>query len=118
MLHRLGKSCLQAAGFGLAALMTVSAQGADPVQRGKQLAFNTEKGNCLACHLLDDGQTGGDLGPPILYMQGRFADKSELRNVISDARAQNPDTVMPPYGPHGILSPEEIEAVTEYIYSL
>src|SRR5688572_12590068 len=112
------KCRIVAAYLVLAAAAILPAQAADAMPRGKQLAFDADKGNCLACHLLDDGHAGGDLGPPLLYMQGRYADLQALKNVISDARTQNPDTAMPPYGPHGILSAEEIEAVAAYIYSL
>ena len=85
---------------------------------GKTLAFDAGKGDCLACHIIEDGQNGGDVGPPLLYMQARFPDISALKAIISDARSQNIETAMPPYGPHGLLTGPEIEAIAEYLHTL
>ena len=85
---------------------------------GKKLAFDADKGNCLACHIIEDGQNGGDIGPPLLYMQARFPDITALQAVISDARTQNIETAMPPYGPHGLLTEPEIKAIAEYLHTL
>jgi sulfur-oxidizing protein SoxX len=51
-------------------------------------------------------------------MQQRFPDKAQLRAQVWDATARNPDTVMPPFGRHGILTDEEIELIVDYIHSL
>ena len=99
------------------ALAAHAADG-DAVSAGKRLAFNPAKGNCLACHIMGDGEAGGDLGPPLLYMQERFPDRKVLADLISDPRVQNPDTIMPPYGAHGILNKDEIKAITDYVSSL
>jgi len=85
---------------------------------GKQLAMTRSKGNCLACHMIDDGELPGNLGPPLVAMQARFPDRSQLRAQIWDATARNPNTRMPPFGKHGILSEEEIDLIVEYVYTL
>jgi sulfur-oxidizing protein SoxX len=51
-------------------------------------------------------------------MKLRYPDAVALRSQIWDATAQNPETVMPPYGRHSILTEEEIDLVLEYVYSL
>jgi sulfur-oxidizing protein SoxX len=51
-------------------------------------------------------------------MKLRYPNAANLRSQIWDATAQNPETVMPPYGRHLILTEEEIDQVLEYIYSL
>lgn len=92
-----------------------------PEQRladGKRLAMARSKGNCLACHAIADGELPGNIGPPLVYMQQRFPDKAQLRAQVWDATARNPDTVMPPFGRHGILTDEEIELIVDYIHSL
>lgn len=91
---------------------------ADDIAMGKALAFDVKKGNCLACHAMDDGQYPGDIGPALTGMSSRYPNKADLRAVIWDARSQNPSTIMPPYGPHGILSEQEIDQITEYVFSL
>lgn len=88
------------------------------VEKGKQIAFDKKKGNCLACHAMDDGQSPGTIGPPLVAMQMRYPDKAKLRGQIWDATQANPKTAMPPFGRHSILSDEEISAVAEYVWSL
>ncbi len=86
--------------------------------KGKELAFDRKKGNCLACHMIDDGDLPGNVGPPLLAMKARYPDRDALRAQIWDATVKNPRTTMPPFGRHGILNDEEIDLVTDYIYSL
>jgi len=98
---------------------TASAEGhADMVKKGKEVAFNRKKGNCLACHMIDDGVSPGDLGPPLVAMKARFPDKKKLRAQIWDAQVANPDTRMSPFGKHKIISESEIDAIVEYLYTL
>jgi len=101
------------------ALTTQAAQDEDGQPAlGKQLAFSPDKGNCIACHVMDDAENGGNLGPPLLYMSARYPDVDRLADVITDARKDNPGSVMPPYGPHRILDAGEIRAIAEYVHSL
>jgi sulfur-oxidizing protein SoxX len=92
--------------------------GADVIAEGKKLAVDRKKGNCLACHIMEDGEMPGTQGPPLIFMKQRFADKAKLRARIYDATAFNPNTMMPPFGRHGILTDDEIEKITEYIHTL
>ncbi len=89
-----------------------------PVQQGKKLAFNRKKGNCLACHQIAGGNMAGNIGPPLVAMKARYPDKAKLRAQIWDATAKNPNTSMPPFGRHKILTEKEIDLITEFIYSL
>jgi len=101
-------------------VMTVRADSGieERLEKGKQLAMTRSKGNCLACHAIDDGKLPGNLGPPLLSMQLRFPDKAVLRAQIWDATERNPDSRMPPFGKHGILSKEEVDLILDYVYSL
>ena len=91
---------------------------ADVLKEGKAIAFDRRKGNCLACHMIEDGALPGNQGPPLLAMKARFPDKEVLRAQIYDANVKNPQTVMPPFGKNRILTEEELDKVVEYIYSL
>jgi sulfur-oxidizing protein SoxX len=51
-------------------------------------------------------------------MKARFPDKAVLRAQIEDPRTKNPDSVMPPFKPHGILTDKEIGLVTDFVYGL
>ena len=88
------------------------------IEQGKKIAFDRKKGNCLACHQIVGGKLPGNIGPPLLAMKARFPDKSKLRSQIWDSRRNSPNTIMPPFGPHEIISKSDIDKVVEFIYSL
>ncbi len=91
---------------------------ADIIAEGKKIAFDRRKGNCLSCHIMEDGLMPGTHGPPLIFMQQRFPDIAKLRARIYDATAANPNTMMPPFGRHGILTDEEIDKITAYVHTL
>ena len=88
------------------------------IAEGKKLAFNRKLGNCLACHAIAGGSLPGNIGPPLVAMKARFPDKAKLRAQIWDSTATNPNSIMPPFGRHGMLSDKQIDKITDYIYSL
>ena len=88
------------------------------VQKGKEVAVDRKKGNCLACHAMDDGSLPGNIGPPLVAMKLRYPDKAVLRAQIWDATTKNPNSIMPPFGRHQMLSEEEIDWITEYVHGL
>ena len=90
---------------------------ADAVTQGGCVVINRRKGNCMACHQID-GIASGNIAPPLASMKQRFPDKAKLRAQINDARQLNPDTVMPPFGPHKILSQDEVDKVVEFVLTL
>ena len=94
------------------------AADATVIAEGKKLAFNKKKGNCLACHQIEGGKLPGNIGPPLLAMKSRFPDKSLLRAQIFDARINNSNTIMPPFGSHEIVSETELDKIVEFIHSL
>ena len=91
---------------------------ADEISDGKKVAFDRKKGNCLACHMIPGGSLPGNIGPPLVAMKARFPDKAKLREQIWDATVKNPNTIMPPFGKHQILTEKEVDLVTAFIYSL
>ena len=103
-----------------AGLMPTAAVAADEatIKFGKEVAYDRKKGNCLACHMMDDGASPGDIGPPLIAMQARFPDREKLRAQIWDAQVANPGTRMPPFGKHQALSEKEIDAIVDYLYTL
>jgi len=88
------------------------------IEKGKAVSFDRKLGNCLACHAIADGELPGNIGPPLMYMQQRFPDRSQLRAQIWDPTVRNPDTVMPPFGRHRILSDNEIDLIVDYLHTL
>ena len=95
-----------------------AAEGASAVAEGKAIAFKRSKGNCLACHMIEGGESPGNVGPPLIAMKARYPEKEVLRAQIFDATAFNPDSAMVPFGKHRVLTEDEINKVTEYIWTL
>lgn len=93
-------------------------QPIDTLERGKAIAFDRSKGNCLACHAIEGGELAGNYGPPLLLMKVRYPDRAALRAQIWDASVRDPATRMPPYGRHRILTEEEIDLVVDFIHTL
>ena len=91
---------------------------ADNIQTGKEIALLRKKGNCLACHAIKGEKLPGNIGPPLINMKQRYPNKADLKAQIADATTNNPNSIMPPYIRHKILSKPELNKVVEYIYSL
>jgi sulfur-oxidizing protein SoxX len=95
--------------------------GAKKEPTGKDLAFDRKKGNCLACHAMPtvpDVESAGLYGPPLIAMSARYPSKGRLRAQIWDATVANPSSTMIPFGKHGVLTEEEIDKVTDFVYGL
>ena len=91
---------------------------ADDVTEGKKLAFDRKKGNCLACHQIDDGALAGNNGPILIAMKARFPNKQDLFDQIWDPTKDDPNSYMPPFGKRGIITKDEINKIIEYLYTL
>ena len=91
---------------------------------GRALFIDQRKGNCTACHktptdaLLKSAST---IGPALESIKQKYAtpaDRVRLREAIRDISNSNPDTIMPPYGKHRILTEVEINAIVVYLETL
>jgi len=92
--------------------------GSGSIKAGKKIAFERDKGNCLACHAIADGESPGNIGPALTNLTGRFKTKQQLREQIWDAQQFNPETSMPPFGKNHILTEAEIDQLVDYLWSL
>jgi sulfur-oxidizing protein SoxX len=103
--------------LGFAPTIATADEAAD-LAKGKELAFDRKMGNCLACHQIEGGTLAGNIGPPLIAMKARFPDYDKLRAQIYDARVNNPNTIMIPFGPNAVMTNQEIDLVANYIYTL
>jgi sulfur-oxidizing protein SoxX len=112
--------CVAAMSGSIAVTMSVPVSAADAsvIEEGKKIAFDRKKGNCLACHQIEGGDLPGNIGPPLVAMKARFPDKAKLRAQIWDATKANPNSIMPPFGRHKIVSDTEIDKIVEFVYTL
>lgn len=105
---------------GTAAPAAAAAAPAAPQMTGQQLAFDKNKGNCLACHAIPNDPKAtapGNVGPALAGMKERYPDRDKLRAQIWDATVANPNTAMPPMGRNKILTEQEIDLVVDYVYN-
>ena len=51
-------------------------------------------------------------------MKERFPNRADLVAILTNEQSRNPQTVMPPFGANRILTPQEIEKVVDFLYSL
>lgn len=106
-------------------LVTSQAFSADvkvltPSEEGKKIAYDRSKGNCLACHMVGDGESPGEIGPPLMAMKDRYPDKQKLFDKIWGKPGVElmPDSQMLPFGRNQVLTDEEINKVVEFLYTL
>lgn len=101
--------------------------------RGRQLAIDQDKGNCLSCHHLPIPEEifHGDVGPDLHGVASRLT-QGQIRLRIVDEKIINPLTIMPGYyrDPEKLrlvaneyygktmLSAQEIEDVVAYLMTL
>lgn len=101
-------------------------------ERGRKLAINRKKGNCLACHILPipEQPFHGKIGPNLNQVAERYSE-GEIRLRVVDPKVLNPDTIMPSFykydGFHrilkkfegkSILSAQEVEDIVAYMLTL
>jgi sulfur-oxidizing protein SoxX len=87
---------------------------------GHQQALDKIRGNCADCHQFPNDprvETRATVGPPLSGIAARFTSRVALANLVKDPMAVNPDTIMPPYGRHRILTEREIDAIVDYLYT-
>jgi len=96
----------------------------DAMMKGWCVAINRTKGNCLACHTMtvnpwpEGLPPGGNIAPPLVAMKQRFPDKEKLRAQIWDATEANPNSAMPPFGKHKLISDEDVDNIVEFLLTI
>jgi len=93
----------------------------DAANGAKLVADRNRGGSCLACHVM--GQAGnadlpGNVGPDLSELGNAGRDDEYLFNYVYDARVYNPETVMPPWGGHGLFSDQDINDIVVFLKNL
>ncbi|MDH5407434.1 MAG: sulfur oxidation c-type cytochrome SoxX [Gammaproteobacteria bacterium] len=102
----------------LGTMLTPVSAGAADAENGKKLAEDRKKGNCTSCHAYKGANMPGNAGPPLVAMKARYPDKKKLRAQIADPTKANPNSFMPPFGKHNILSGKDIDDIAEWVHTL
>jgi sulfur-oxidizing protein SoxX len=112
---------------------TLTGQAGDPA-RGKAVAGDARKGNCIICHAMPmpelSADAFGNIGPSLAGIGSRLG-VPQLRRRIVDPRILFADSVMPPYFAttgltrvqtayvgKTILSAQDVEDLVAYLVSL
>ncbi len=93
----------------------------DPKKGAELVADRNRGGSCLACHVM--GSAGGanlpgNVGPDLSEIGNAGREDEYLFNYIYDARVYNPETVMPPWGGHGVFNDAEIGDMVAFLKTL
>jgi len=101
-------------------------------KKGRSLAINRKKGNCLACHTLPipEQPFHGNIGTDLNGVASRMSE-GEMRLRIVDPKVVNPDTIMPSFyrtaGFHRVLKKwkgktvigaQDVEDIIAYLKTL
>lgn len=92
----------------------------DP-KKGEKLAYDRGRGgSCLACHILGPTTQSmpGAVGPDLSTYSQWGRDDQWIFNYIYDPRSVNPESVMPPWGTHGVFTVEEIKDMVAFLKTL
>ena len=106
----------------LACISYAAAQS--PTVDGRTIFIDERKGNCSACHRTPTDaalKSVSTIGPSLEAIKQKYplaADRLRLRNAIWDLSKTAPNTIMPPYGKHRILTDPEIDALITYLETL
>lgn len=98
------------------ALCAPAVQAASP--DGMSLTLSPTKGNCIACHQLGNNPNAGNIGPALSGIKQKFPERKKLQQLLWDPTSSAPNTIMPPFGKHHLLSADEIDKIINYLYSL
>jgi len=117
-----GKRTAVAVALATLAGALVTAQAADAPKgdpaAGKAIAMDRAKGNCIACHMIPGGDSPGTIGPALVSIQNRYPSYEKLHAQIYDPTVANPESAMPPFGKNRILTQQQLDDVTAFIWSL
>jgi sulfur-oxidizing protein SoxA len=93
----------------------------DPAIGQKLAADRTRGGSCLACHVMGpagNADLPGNVGPDLSEIANAGRDDEWLFNYIYDPRVYNADSLMPPWGTHGIFNDQEIGHLVAFLKTL
>jgi len=93
----------------------------DAANGAKLVADRTRGGSCLACHVM--GPAGGanlpgNVAPDLSEIGNAGREDEWLFNYVYDGRVYNKDTVMPPWGSHGLFNDAEINDMVAFLKTL
>jgi sulfur-oxidizing protein SoxA len=93
----------------------------DAANGQKLVADRNRGGSCLACHVMGpagNADLPGNVGPDLSEIGNAGREDEWLFNYVNDARVYNAETVMPPWGTHGLFNDQEIFDIVVFLKTL
>jgi sulfur-oxidizing protein SoxA len=93
----------------------------DAANGQKLVADRNRGGSCLACHVMGpagNADLPGNVGPDLSEIGNAGREDEWLFNYVNDGRVYNPETVMPPWGTHGLFNDQEIFDIVAFLKTL
>ena len=107
---------LRQTGLVLAATVVAATLAAHPADAQAPDAMKLINAQCQQCHEIKGIGDFGNVGPSLIDLKARYADRKDVVAIINDETKRNELTVMPPFGRNHILSQQEIETIVDYLY--
>src|SRR3569833_634380 len=107
---------LRQTGFVLAAALMAAPAAGSAADAQSPDALKLINSQCQQCHEIKGIGDFGNVGPSLVDLKARYADRKDVVAIINDETKRNELTVMPPFGRNHILSQQEIETIVEYLY--
>jgi L-cysteine S-thiosulfotransferase len=107
---------LRQSGLVLAATVMAAMAAAGPARAQAPDALGLINAQCQQCHEIKGIADFGNVGPSLVDLKARYADRKEVVAIVTDETKRNELTVMPPFGRNHILSQQEIETIVDYLY--
>jgi sulfur-oxidizing protein SoxA len=88
----------------------------DPAE-GRKIFMNRGLGPCTGCHLIrgEDVWPAGNVGSDLQHYGDANHKDEDVYQRIFDARVLNPESIMPPWGASGALSPQQIVHLVAFL---
>jgi L-cysteine S-thiosulfotransferase len=93
----------------------------DAANGQKLVTDRARGGSCLACHVMGpagNADLPGSVGPDLSEIGNAGREDEWLFNYVYDGRVYNPETVMPPWGSHGLFNDKEVTDIVAFLKTL
>lgn len=93
----------------------------DAANGQKLVADRSRGGSCLACHVMGpagNADLPGNVGPDLSEIGSAGREDEWLFNYVNDPRVYNAETVMPPWGSHGLFNDQEMNDIVAFLKTL
>ncbi|MGN6569922.1 MAG: sulfur oxidation c-type cytochrome SoxX [Pseudolabrys sp.] len=108
---------LRQTGLALGLMLAAATLAAHPAAAQAPDALKLINSQCQQCHEIKGISDFGNVGPSLIGLKSRYADRKDVVAIVTDETKRNELTVMPPFGRNHILTDQEIQTIVDYLYN-